>query len=127
MIEIISGLNTAIDLVKRLRELNDKIQSADIKMLIADLSEQLAEAKISIAELLEKNLKLEEEIKSLKEKKKEELVFKNGAYYSVNDDGPFCPGCYDKQKSKSRLIRNTGFEIMGNYRCSVCGKPCSVK
>jgi hypothetical protein len=45
MIEIIAGINSAIETVRKLGVLNEKIKDVDIKMLIADLNIELANAK----------------------------------------------------------------------------------
>ena len=128
MIDIIAGVNAAFETLKKLKEVNEKVKNADVKMLIADLSMQLADAKISISELLDKNRALEEEIKSLKGKESEKLIYKNGAYYSSDGDGPFCPGCYDEKGKKYRIaIISADFEFTGIHKCTVCGKTVAIK
>jgi hypothetical protein len=90
MVELIAGLTSAIDIGKRLSLLNEKIKDADIKMLIADLNIELANAKNNIAELITENQKLKSEIDNLKNDKVDKLQFKGGAYYDTAGDGPFC-------------------------------------
>ena len=75
MVEIITGLTSAIDIVTKLNALNEKIKDADIKMLIADLNIELAKAKNSIAELITENQKLKSEIDNLRNNKTEKLLF----------------------------------------------------
>ena len=128
MVEIIAGLTSAIDIVKKINLLNDKIKDADIKMLIADLNIELANAKNSIAELVTENQKLKTEIYELKNTKIEKMQFKGGAYFDANGDGPFCAGCYDGKNKRSRLVENNpDFKFIGNYICSVCEKMFKVK
>ena len=124
MVDVITGIDAAIKTAKKLIEVNEAIENADVKMLIAELSVQLAEAKISIAELLDKNRGLQDEIESLKKKQDEELNFIDGVYFDNNGDGPFCPGCYDGKKQKHRLILVSASQHrkMGVHRCSVCNK-----
>jgi hypothetical protein len=128
MMDIIVGINTIIDTVKKIKEVNDKLNSAEVKMLIADLSIQLAESKIAIAELLDENSRLKTVIKKREEEKEtEQLLFKGGAYYDKRDDGPFCPACYDKSRQKVRLVENHFVpEDLGNMKCSVCNKMFHV-
>ena len=124
MIDVILGINAAIETVTKLKELNEKIKDADVKMLIADLSIELAEAKISIAELLDKNRELQNEINSLKSEQCEPLIFKNGVYFDSNGDGPFCPGCYEGEKKKHRILL-VGAPVhrqRGVHQCTVCQK-----
>ena len=128
MVEIITGLTSAIDIVTKLNALNEKIKDADIKMLIADLNIELAKAKNSIAELITENQKLKSEIDNLRNNKTEKLQFKGGAYYDTTGDGPFCPGCYDNKNKKIRLVDNDpNFKFIGNYLCPVCGNMFNVK
>ena len=128
MIDIIAGVNAALETVKKLKEVNEKIKNAEVKMIIADISMQLADAKISISELLDRNRILENEIKSLKEKECEKLIYKNGAYYSSDGDGPFCPGCYDEKGKKYRIaIISADLKFTGIHKCTVCGKTVALK
>jgi hypothetical protein len=83
----------------------------------------------SIAELSTENQKLKAELDELRNNKMEKLQFKGGAYYDTAGDGPFCPGCYDRngQHLKSRLVdNNPDFKFIGNYKCSVCSKMFKV-
>ena len=128
MLELISGLTSAIDIAKKLSSLNAKIKDADIKNLIADLNIELANAKITIAELITENQELKLKNNDLKNIKPERLIFKKGAYFDADDDGPFCPGCYDGKNKRSRLVdNNPDFKFIGNYQCSVCSKMFNVK
>jgi len=129
MIEVVEGVNAAITTVKKLNELNEKIKNAEVKMLIADLSIQLSDAKISISELLDRNRVLQEEINSLKSDQCEPLTFKDGVYFDSNNDGPFCPGCYDGKKQKHRILPVAAplHRKMGVHQCSVCGKFFNYK
>ena len=47
--DVITGINIAIETLKKLKEVNESIKNAEIKMIIADLSLQLSEAKMSIS------------------------------------------------------------------------------
>jgi len=127
MVELMSGIISAIEIAKKLNSLNKKIKDADFKMFIADLNIELANAKNNIAELIDENTKLKAEVERLNYKKLETLQFKGGAYYNSNSDGPFCPGCYDGKQKISRLVENNpDFKFAGNYICSVCGKMFKV-
>ncbi|MDR0873029.1 MAG: hypothetical protein LBN27_06120 [Prevotellaceae bacterium] len=127
MIEIVEAVNSAIETVKRLSALNEKIKDADVKMLIADLNIELANAKNNIAELLTENQRLKDEIKKLNKKRMEKLQFKGGAYYSSTGDGPFCQRCYDSKQLKNRLVENNpDFKFIGNYKCSICNNMFKV-
>ena len=49
--DILATLNHSISLVSRLREISKNLSEAEFKNLLADLSSELADAKIKIAEL----------------------------------------------------------------------------
>ena len=49
--DILATLNHSISLVSRLREISKNLSEAEFKNLLADLSSELADAKIHIAEL----------------------------------------------------------------------------
>lgn len=124
MDDVLLSVNTAIGIMKKIKEVNSKIRDADIKMLIADLSIEIANTKTSIAELLDENRNLKDKIKQFEEEKnKKKMVFKNNAYYEENGDGPFCPACFDSKKEKIRLVDNVKdfVDIAGKYKCPVCG------
>lgn len=113
---LLETINTSIDIMKKLKEVNEKTKDAEIKMLIADLGIELAELKCSFADLLDENRELKDQIKELSSKKEETLIIKNGLYYRKNEDGPFCTGCYD---SKKEVIRLTTWGV-NSYKCPVC-------
>jgi len=46
--DVIAGIQTALDITGKLRELSKKIQDADFSMLLADLTMQLADTKLSL-------------------------------------------------------------------------------
>jgi len=108
------------------RKRNQSIEK--INYFITKPSKQVHENDFSKSALLEKNKKLEEEIKSIKEKENEKLVFKNGAYFDNNNDGPFCPGCYDEKGKKSRItIISNDLRSTGIHKCTVCGRTTTLK
>ncbi|UYK76878.1 hypothetical protein NG825_00240 [Xanthomonas sacchari] len=118
MSDLITSVATAIQLTQRLREINKNIANAEFSNVLADLSMELAEVKIQLTGLREENEKLRRQIAH---KESLELVFKDFAYFSKDNDGPFCPGCYD---SSSKIIRLTKlsqpFTVFGSHSCPTC-------
>lgn len=120
----ISSLKTATEIATLLKTSDETFIKAELKLKLADLMNALADAKISIAELKdiiqEKDDQISELIKKV-ENKDNDLVFKNGAYYTSNGDGPFCTNCYDTKKMKVRLTdMPPGFTDFGKSRCPNC-------
>ena len=62
MTDIISTVSTAITLASRLREISKNIENAEFKNILADLSIELAEAKLRIADLITENGKLKSQV-----------------------------------------------------------------
>ena len=51
MVDIVAAIQTSIEVVKKLRELSTKVDNAEFKMLLADLSSELGDAKLEAANL----------------------------------------------------------------------------
>jgi hypothetical protein len=108
MIELLPVLNTAINLVGKLRDISDKLKHAELKSLIADLTLQMADLKIGMAGLLEENDDLKRKIRKLES--------------SENDP---CPRCKKRTWAVEDIVPDEIYGMMGatrhNYRCSECG------
>jgi hypothetical protein len=77
------------------------------------------ELKADLAALSKEKRKLEEELKRLKDDKKNRLVFssKDGLYYYAGDTAgkhPYCPACYESAEKRIRLPKST-------LKCRACG------
>jgi hypothetical protein len=121
--DIVSSISTAITIAKRLKEISSNIQDAEFKNLLADLSLELADTKLRLSEIVVENSELKEEVAKLMHSKSigDELVFKDGLYYTDNGDGPFCPGCYDTGGKKIRTPEQQGHgRHFGKYKCPSC-------
>jgi len=106
--DIISTLSTAITLATRLREISKNIEDAEFKNLLADLSLELADAKLTIADLVAENAGLKEKLHSL-----------------TSATGERCPKC---NNWTFELISTKPHPIFGDmgakereYKCSGCG------
>ena len=125
MSEVLSAIQTAIDIVSKLRNLSKKVEDAEIKMLLADLSNELADAKLEMANL--KNSLAQETEKSIKlsallsAKNESKPKIKEGVYEFENEDGLFCTACFDARDKKVRLQNMPrDFLFSGKWICPVC-------
>ena len=120
MPDVVAAITTAISLTRQLVEIADATKDAKSKLLIAELSVQLAEVKMRLADLIEENTNLKTQLKRA-QSSESEVALKDGVYYSVSGDGPYCTACYDDKK---KLIRVTefeeGFRHFGRFNCPVC-------
>ena len=108
MADVISTLSTAITLASRLREISKNIEDAEFKNLLADLSLELAETKMQLAELIEENTNLKRNLSALE-----------------NFEGEPCPKCH---KHGWELIESKPDKLFGDlggmrrlYKCPHCG------
>jgi hypothetical protein len=125
-LQLITVSKNALDTVKLLfgyaEEVKDIQKRGELMRVIGELSLQVAEAQLKLAAVTSENSALKEEIGSLNQeiealKNPEiQLVFEYGAYYLPDDSWPFCPGCYDQNRKRIRLISGLGV----GYLCPVC-------
>jgi len=66
MADVLALVGSAIDRVKRLKAITDKIRDAESRNLIGDLSISLADLRLEIADLKNENLRLQTELKQKK-------------------------------------------------------------
>lgn len=119
--EYFAALNAALESVKRLRDISKKVKNAEIMAIIAELTDQLSDAKFELASLKEKNLALQEEIQQLKlarSDEKEKPTTKWGVY-QFNGEGAFCTACFDVRGKKIRLTRTSPKTL----KCPECKAP----
>ena len=123
--DVVKGIQSAIEIAGKLRELSKKIQDADFSMLLADLTMQLADTKLEIANLkteLAKEIDEKQELqKRLNNKETDKPVPKDGGYSFGDDSSLYCTGCFDSKQQKITLGKAPGgFESFGKWRCPVC-------
>lgn len=124
MSDVLGSIGQAISLAKRLREISKNIEDAEFKNILADLNLELADTKLALAEVIEQNSQMKIEMNELKNSQGgnlNQLDFRGFAYYSSNDDGPFCSACYETKNQQVRLSKVSGtFSRFGNHKCPSC-------
>lgn len=130
MSDVVMAIQSAIEIVSKLRALSKKIEDAEFKMLLADLSGELADAKLEVAdlkmELAKTKEQLQEESERLNRKETEKPTLCEGAYQFHDDSGFFCTACYDTKKQKVRVTALTGpFAGLGTWQCPSCNAVLS--
>lgn len=121
MADPITAVTAAIGLTKQLLGLAVAAKDADAKLAIAELQVQLAEIKTRLAELIDENNNIKQELKAATSDIAE-VVFKDGLYYKPDGDGPFCTACYDSKKALVRVSeRGAAFHAIARWKCNVCG------
>lgn len=117
MTELIVALNTVIATFSKAKELYEKIDDIELKRYLLEMNEQLLNAKEAALALKEENHLLKQEIKSLREAEDRKLVLKDGAYYDKDNNGPYCPNCY---QNKKRQILMCEFQPGYSVVCTEC-------
>lgn len=122
--DVVKAIQSSIEIVAKLRKLVKLVEDAEAKMLLADLTDKLADAKLDaahlkmqIAELTDANRSManQQVVSDLKP-----VVFEE-AYRFADDDSLFCTACFDTQRKKIRLTEMSGpFKVFGKRSCPVC-------
>lgn len=102
MVDIVTGLGAvgaAIDIAKKLKELEKQYNDAEFKLQISELMIALAETKSALAEAKQTITEKESELRALKDAKaaKMRTVSYRGYNFGIDANGksigrPFCPG-----------------------------------
>ena len=98
MIELITAINTLYSTYKTVKELYEKASYNELKSHILAMNEQMLDMKEIAIELRDENVNLKEEIKKLKDFENRGLHLKKGAMYDKDNNGPYCPNCYENKK-----------------------------
>lgn len=94
-IELVAGLPT---------NANQRIELERFRQYVAELESKLAIAEAKLA----------------KSTSSDALQFRDGLYFD-GENGPFCPGCWDGRKQRTRLTASpVVFQMFGNWDCPVC-------
>lgn len=106
--DIVTMLSTAITLAARLKKISENIKDAEFKNLLADLSLELADAKMKLASLVEENTELKVKLKAIEKA-----------------EGDPCPKCHERgwhlEDSKPDKIFGDLGGMRRIYKCSFCG------
>jgi cell division protein FtsB len=136
LIQAITAGKNAIDGLRLLsqyaNEVKDIQKRGEFMRIIGELSLELAETQIKLAEHVRENDSLKEKISHLEKEIDKlsnptlELIHKNGLYYTPEGDGPFCTICYDSKKQKIRLPEMPAvMQALGKYKCGICNTTYS--
>jgi len=124
MADILSNLQLAMEITKKLRDLNERVKDADMKMLLAELQGEIADAKLEVVSLKEQlaalSTKNAELVARLEVRSSEKPVSMNGGY-RFGEEGPYCVGCFESHGKKVLLPPATGIHAhFGQWYCPVC-------
>jgi hypothetical protein len=129
--QAISAGKAAIDGLKSLAQYADEVKDVskrgEFMRIIGELSIELAETQVKLADRITENHELKSQVVTLQKKietlenPNSTLTIKDGVYYTSENDGPFCTGCYDSNKKTIRLSElPRAMRVLGKYTCPIC-------
>ncbi len=127
-LKLITATKTSLDGIKLLSqyaaEIKDTQKHGEFMRIIGQLSIELAETQMKLAEQIQNDLDNKQKIKALEEQIKElnnsenKVILKDEFYYKENGDGPYCTNCYDNNKKLIRVKKIVGGIKM--QQCPTC-------
>ncbi len=119
MVDVGNAIGTAVSITKRLFEIATFVKDAEAKLLIAELTMELANVKTDVAELVDKNRELAAEVKDLKQLRtiRGQLRLENNMLFRVDGEtrsGPYCVRCEASERMVAMI------SVHGWYICPHC-------
>jgi hypothetical protein len=135
--QAVSAGKAAIDGLKSLAQYADEVKDVskrgEFMKIIGELSIELAETQVRLSDRITENHELKVQLVTLQKKVEvlenpnSILTIKDGVYYTSENDGPFCTGCYD---DKLKTIRLSEMPLMqrgiGKYECPISEGVTSI-
>ncbi|MBI2472646.1 MAG: hypothetical protein HYV59_15635 [Planctomycetes bacterium] len=122
----LTSLKAAIDIAKFLRETDQSLENAELKLKLADLVVALADAKIRLVEVQDALTTKDQRIAELEAafEIKDGMVRRYDAYYSVDGSGrpigvPFCLRCWEVEHKRRQLVNDANRQR--TRVCTACG------
>jgi hypothetical protein len=120
--DLITATGKAIDIARKLYDLDSVARDAQAKLLIADLQNELAGVKSEVANLKEQLAEATRKIAILSGGESEPFTRKWGCLVFEGDPELYCPNCYQTKRQKHMTNR-----VDSKMRiCTVCDKPIPV-
>lgn len=121
----LTGISTALSIVKQLNEIDSRVDEASFKLKIAEATSALAEAKLGLVDAQEALRAKDAELSDLRRKlqfKAEETTSYKGMTYDAVDGkpvgAPYCPLC-EAQGKYIRLVEY--INVSGQpWKCPAC-------
>lgn len=117
----LSGVKNASDIVKAIKESDYSLDKAILRNHIADLTNALADIRFELAdvkaELIEKDSKIDDFKKRLKDK--EDFRYEAPFMFKGNETIPYCAPCYQNSEKKINLIKRNHNDV---WDCPACDK-----
>ena len=119
----LTTLTGAISVVKYLREVDKRLDDAELRSKLAEVYNGLSDTKMHVADLKVALIEKDQTIRALREQLaiRKTVVRERSAYWTVDGDkkdGPLCPQCWDNDEKRihMRLIN----QQYDGWRCPTC-------
>lgn len=129
MTEILSGVETALSLLTRYREVAKNIEDSEFNNLLASLRLELANVKNEMASLVSENTELKGKLHSFTSSSENlcskcnqrDFHFDGNVYWDGISCFPYCPRCYGEDKRIKMVVMDTGTGgAIDGYLCLTC-------
>jgi hypothetical protein len=125
LVGAISGVKSAADIVKIIRESGLSLGKAEVKLKIADITEALADTKMRLVDVREELKKRAVRIAELELalEQKASVVRRFDAYYGIDDNGEpggeaYCARCWTVEHHLFPLVQAAGDALV--HVCPTC-------
>lgn len=110
---VLTGIKTATDIAKSIKDADLSLEKAELKLQIAELVSALADSKISIADIQSVLQEKDDEIERLKNALdlKKKLIRHEGFYYEMNEEGApigeaYCSHCFEARGLAIHVVQH---------------------
>jgi len=121
---LLGSVKTATDIARFLRDSDFSLESAELKLKLAELLGTLADAKLELIAVQETLAEKDKRLRELEDafQRKDDLVRQNDAYYVKDDKGepigvPYCLRCWKSDHKQRQLVQ----KALRIKVCTSCG------
>jgi hypothetical protein len=127
--DVFGGLNKAVSALQlaykaatAVKEASAKLAMSEVMMKLADAQHELANHRMEMVQLLDRIAELEGHLKRSTNAAPELILGDDKLYYKSDNDGPFCPNCFEGKKQAVRLTQlgDALWRRIAKWRCNSC-------
>ena len=107
-----------IDNAKAIKDALAEVANLELKQDLLRIVNDALELQGTNRQLAEENRELAEKLRF-----REQVTFRDNAYWCEGDPDPYCSGCFDSKGQGVRLMRRSD---VGHYSCPACKQTILV-
>jgi hypothetical protein len=114
-------VSAAIRLVNELVEAADVAKNAGLRLLFADLKDELARISREVRNLTEERNTLRNQLQVLTSTSSS-IRLRGDLYFTETGNGPYCTSCFDARNELNQVVPISRYlDVIGKFNCGVCG------